>query len=148
MVRVQDDMRSRDVAQDRSDFSQGSDDGESRGKSWRHGKTGCLACQDLKPRYLQAMATLGADAQHFLVLGELPRGIGYGIIAELMRRGLAEMGISEKFRGKGGWRITALGLECLAFRSTDMKATDRKASDRPRADTPIALRPLTGLWSS
>lgn len=89
-----------------------------------------MLCRGLKPRYIEALTRLGEDEKHFLVLGEFPRGIGYGILAELMRRGLTEMGISERFRGKAGWRITALGLHCLASRLAIAKAADRPTARR------------------
>jgi hypothetical protein len=71
-------------------------------------------CFGLGRRHVRALKTLALDRMNYLILGEFPRGIGYGILEELMRRGLAEMGISERFRGKAGWRITARGIACEA----------------------------------
>ncbi|TCH97629.1 hypothetical protein EJV46_16045 [Roseococcus sp. SYP-B2431] len=65
----------------------------------------------LDRRHLAALATMAGDRMSYLVLGELPRGIGHGIMHELMRQELVEMGISHRFPGKAGWRITARGLE-------------------------------------
>jgi hypothetical protein len=71
-------------------------------------------CTDLSRRHYAALGAMADDKMNFLTLGEFPRGIGFGILAELMRRGLAERGISERFQGKTGWRITAWGLSCVA----------------------------------
>lgn len=76
-------------------------------------------CGNLGSRHVLALKSLAMDRINYLILGEFPRGIGYGILAELMRRGLVEMGISERFRGKAGWRITACGLECEARKGLD-----------------------------
>lgn len=86
-----------------------------------------MLCRDLKPRHIVALVRMRDDERNFLVLGEFPRGIGHGILAELMRRGQAAMGISERFRGKAGWRITASGLQCLASRLAGAKPAGRPA---------------------
>jgi hypothetical protein len=64
---------------------------------------------------LTATSRIYSVSWNYLIICEFPRGVGYGMLAELMRRGLAGMGISERFQSKAGWRITALGLECTGL---------------------------------
>ena len=44
-----------------------------------------------------ALQKLESSGEKYLTLGELPRGIGQGVMDQLSQRGLAELGTSERF---------------------------------------------------
>jgi hypothetical protein len=57
---------------------------------------------------LREMRTCG---DRYLTLGELPRGVGRGIMEQLVARGFVEAGLSERFCRREAWRITPDGFE-------------------------------------
>lgn len=65
--------------------------------------------ESLRRRHRAALVIFELRRADYLILGELPRGIGDATILDLIRMGLIEMGISERFIGKAGWRITDAG---------------------------------------
>ncbi|MBS7813271.1 hypothetical protein [Roseococcus pinisoli] len=52
-----------------------------------------------------ALLILQGDRNRYYALGELPRGIGQGIMHQLTRLGLTETGRSTRFPTREGWRI-------------------------------------------
>jgi hypothetical protein len=62
-------------------------------------------------RQLAALREMQACRNQYLTLGELPRGVGRGIMVRLAARGLVEIGMSERFCCREAWRITQGGLK-------------------------------------
>jgi hypothetical protein len=68
----------------------------------------------IRRRHSWALQTLQISKDRHLTLGELPRGVGRGVMSELARRGLAEPGASERFRSQEAWRITPEGAAFIS----------------------------------
>jgi hypothetical protein len=64
-------------------------------------------------RQLNALREMQSINGRYLTLGELPRGVGPGIMAQLTELGWAESGQSDRFSCRVGWRITLDGLTTL-----------------------------------
>jgi hypothetical protein len=64
-------------------------------------------------RQLDALRGMQSISGRYLSLGELPRGVGRGIMAQLTELGWAETGQSDRFSCRMGWRITLDGLTNL-----------------------------------
>jgi hypothetical protein len=62
-------------------------------------------------RQIAALREMQACKDRYLTLGELPRGVGRGIMVQLVARGFVEAGLSERFCCREAWRITCDGLE-------------------------------------
>jgi hypothetical protein len=62
---------------------------------------------------IAALREMQARRDRYLSLGELPRGVGQGIMLQLTRQGLVESGQSERCGCREGWRITLDSLRNL-----------------------------------
>jgi hypothetical protein len=67
--------------------------------------------QRISARELAALREMQACQDLYLTLGELPRGVGRGIMVRLAAQGLVEIGKSQRFCCREAWRITLDGLK-------------------------------------
>jgi hypothetical protein len=57
----------------------------------------------IRDRHCIALQTLQLSKTRHLTLGELPRGVGRGVMSELSRLGFAQLGKSDRFSCQEGW---------------------------------------------
>jgi hypothetical protein len=67
----------------------------------------------ISARQFAALREMQAFKDQYLTLGELPRGVGQGLMAKLVSQGFVEAGFSQRFCCREAWRITLDGLILL-----------------------------------